>query len=377
MSDLANVFAVSTRPHRWPQLLLRMSVAGMGVLIVGGTVLVPLLPAQAGTPEKQLKSKLLALSDMPAGWSMNSSPSSAGDQGCLSGLKGAANHETKASVSFAESDNIPAFDELLTTGSGSTSRYNAVIRTLNHCHQYTVTSNGTTGTVKVSSMSFPIQGTVSKAYQLTVHVDGVNVRGDLVLFQSGSINGALLYEDLGSPDVTQAETFVDQAVAKAEGKAAQSSHGIYGMGATVTTPPTLEGITSATVYGYYPNIQSSQPDVDQPPTGKTYAAIDAQECAGASGSDTGASASDFTVLLSNGSTAGDPDSLVGNPTVAPLSSESQLGSGSQSLSAGQCDRGWVVFDLPSGVTPTFVQFTGTTAGLSQSNTVAKWSIPAG
>lgn len=106
----------------------------------------------------------------------------------------------------------------------------------------------------------------------------------------------------------------------------------------------------------------------------TYGAIDVQECAGSNGSNTGADPTDFTVLLSNNSTANE-DSLGGTPTVSPLSSESQLGDASQGLSAGQCSRGWIVFDIPSGVTPTYVQFTGTTAGLNP-NSVAKWTIPA-
>jgi hypothetical protein len=155
----------------------------------------------------------------------------------------------------------------------------------------------------------------------------------------------------------------------------QTNKGVYSMGTTVTVPATVDGIVSATIFGFYPNVSSTQPDVDQPPAGKTYGAIDAQECAGSNGSNTGADETDFTILLSNGSTAGDPDTLAGNPTVAPLSSESELSSGSQSLAAGQCDRGWVVFDIPNGVTPTYVQFTGTTAGFTQGNTVAKWTIP--
>lgn len=354
----------------------RRWAVGLGVLIVSGSVLVPLSQVQGATTQKQLKAKLLALSDMPTGWSIDRSNAS-GDQGCLAGLKETSKHETKVSASFSQGGDLPAFHEVLTTGSGSGARYNALLRTLNHCRQYTVTSNGITGTVKVASMSFPIQGIHSKAYQLTAHVEGESSGADLVLFQTGGISGEVLYQDLGTPAIDQAEALIDQAVAKAEGKAAQSNHGVNAMGATVSTPPTLEGIVSATVYAYYPNIQSSQPDVDQAPSGKSYAAIDAQECAGAKGSDTGASPSDFTVLLSNGSTAGDPDSLVGNPTVSPLSSESELGSGSQSLSSGQCDRGWVVFDIPSAAAPTFVQFTGTTASFTQSNTVAKWTIPAG
>jgi hypothetical protein len=146
------------------------------------------------------------------------------------------------------------------------------------------------------------------------------------------------------------------------------------MGQTVTIPATVNGIVSATIYGFYPNVQSTQPHVDHPPSGDTYGAIDAKECAGSSGAPTGADESDFTILLGSGSTAGTPDGLVGNPAVSRLSSESALGSAGEGLSAGQCDRGWVVFDMPAGVTPAAVEFTGTTASLTSPNAVAKWTI---
>lgn len=147
----------------------------------------------------------------------------------------------------------------------------------------------------------------------------------------------------------------------------------YVLGTKVTVPQTIGGIVSVTVYGFYPNVQSTQPDVDTPPAGDTYAAIDAEECAGSGGSSMGANESDFTVLLSNGSTA-NQDTLAGSPNVSQLSAESELGSSNASLAAGQCDRGWIVFDIPKAVTPTFVQFSGTTASFTQGNSVVKWSI---
>ena len=153
-----------------------------------------------------------------------------------------------------------------------------------------------------------------------------------------------------------------------------SNKGIHPMGTKITTPITVGGIVSATVFGYYANVRSSQPAADHPPAGKSYGAIEAQECAG-NGVNSAADETDFTILLSNGTNAGNPDSLSGHPTVAPLSKESELGSGNQSLALGQCDRGWIVFDIPNGVTPTYVQFTGTTAEQSEPNTVAKWTIP--
>lgn len=174
----------------------------------------------------------------------------------------------------------------------------------------------------------------------------------------------------GTPGGTTPTT----AAAPTTTAASSGSNGTYAMGQTVTIPTTVNGIVSATIYGFYPNVRSTQPNVDHPPSGDTYAAIDAKECAGSSGASTGADESDFTILLSSGSTAGTPDGLVGNPAVSPLSSKSQLGSSGDGLSAGQCDRGWVVFDMPAGVTPTAVEFTGTTASLTSPNAVAKWTI---
>ena len=72
-----------------------------------------------------------------------------------------------------------------------------------------------------------------------------------------------------STTTAQASTTTTQAKPK----------GIYAMGTTISTPVTLDGIVTATVYGFYPKIQSSQPDIDTPPAGKTYGAIEAQECA--------------------------------------------------------------------------------------------------
>jgi hypothetical protein len=151
--------------------------------------------------------------------------------------------------------------------------------------------------------------------------------------------------------------------------------GVYALGAQVSVPLTIDGIDSAQVFGFYSNVSSTQPDIDSPPSGDTYGAVDAQECAGSGGAGTGADESDFTVLLSNGSTA-NQDTLAGDPAVSPLSSESELGSANAGLSAGGCSRGWIVYDIPNGVTPTYVQFTGTTAAFSQGNSVVKWTIPA-
>ena len=147
------------------------------------------------------------------------------------------------------------------------------------------------------------------------------------------------------------------------------------MGTVVSVPVNVNGINKAATYGFYPNVTTDHPNVDKPPSGDTYGAVDAGECAGPSGASNGVDPSDFSVLLSNGSTA-QSDTVVGKMTIRPIASESQLGSSTSGLSAGQCQRGWIIFDMPQGVTPTYVEFVGTTASITSSNSVAKWTIPA-
>jgi hypothetical protein len=139
----------------------------------------------------------------------------------------------------------------------------------------------------------------------------------------------------------------------------------------VNVPVTIEGIASVEVGAFYPTVTSSGQYDISPGPGTTWAAIDATECAGTSGSSTGANSSDFSLLLSNGSTA-ETAFAEGPLKPSQLAALNSLGGANTSLAAGQCDRGWVLFTVPNGTTPTFVQFSGSTASFSQGNSVVKW-----
>jgi hypothetical protein len=153
--------------------------------------------------------------------------------------------------------------------------------------------------------------------------------------------------------------------------------GIYALGIQASVPATLEGYGSGTAYGFYPNISTDRPNVDIPPSGDTYAAIDASECVDYPyWSSPEADATDFRIRLSNGFTV-KPVTFVGTPTVPALSAESALASYTSGFTSG-CDRGWIVFDIPDSVTPTFVQWSGiTNSKQGDSDFVVKWAIPAG
>jgi hypothetical protein len=173
---------------------------------------------------------------------------------------------------------------------------------------------------------------------------------------------------VSEPPVTTGQTSTSNSAASPSATAAPSS---YPLGTKVIVPVTIEGIASVEVAAFYPNVTSSGQYDTSPGAGTTWAAIDATECAGTSGSSTGASSGDFSLLLSNGSTA---ETAFASGPLKPsqLAALNSLGGANTSLAAGQCDRGWVLFTVPNGTTPTFIQFSGATADFNQGNSVVKW-----
>lgn len=193
----------------------------MVALAVALPVSLTMAPGAAGasTPtQKQLKAKVLSVSNLPAGWSVNnSSSSSSGDQGCLSDVRNPPKHELKATASFAQGT-APILDEVLGAGPGSKATYSRLNRVLSSCKTYTVSDNGQSETVHIGAMSFPPVGQQSSAFALTLTVEGINLGGNIVLFKADGITGAVVYADIGTPDITQTEAFVTEAVDKIEGK---------------------------------------------------------------------------------------------------------------------------------------------------------------
>lgn len=368
---------------------MRRFVAPLALVVTTVTftaVGTPVWGATSGGPKIQsLKPLLLSIDQMPTGWAAYSSGSSHG-VGCLhnvlepKGIKQTA----KASVEFDDSGSVPEVGEVLATFGNAKVAYQKVVSNLQGCKRLNGTADGQKFSGTVGQASFPRYGNASAAFEATFTVQGQSLGEDVIIVRAGTIVMGIDEGDLAPVDTGQLQGFVNKALAKLPDASKASTtktttapppKGIYSMGTSVSVPVTIDGINSATVFAFYPNQSTNQPDIDAPPNGDSYGVVDAQECAGSGGSSSGADATDFTVLLSNGSTASE-DLVVGQFTTSPLSSETGLGSSDSGLSAGQCDRGWIVFDIPSGVKPQYIQFTGTTASFSAANSVVKWPIPA-
>jgi hypothetical protein len=197
--------------HRVRGKLFTAGIVAMALVVFAAT------PAPAIT-KAQLKAKALSLSNLPTGWSVdNSSNNSSGPtSGCLAGLK-RIGHGTKVTVSF-ENGQLPVLEELLANGRGELAAYNQLNHILAGCKHFTSTSNGQSVTYTVGAMSFPSVGSHSSAYSVAFSVQGVNAGFDIVLFQFGSIVGAIAYGDIGQPDPASVQAYVTEAVNKLEGK---------------------------------------------------------------------------------------------------------------------------------------------------------------
>jgi hypothetical protein len=219
----------------------RTLTAAAALLLVASTLL-SAGTASAASSKPNAKSKLLSVSDLPIGWTVNRSSGSGGaGTSCLAGLKSPPKGGSRATASFADRGSFPVLSELLATGSNESARWSTVNKHLAKCKSITVTSG--TGSYKASlaAMSFPTVGSQSAAYALTMAIKGVNVGIDLVLFRTGSYVGVVEYGDLGTPSLSQAQTFVSRALSKikaAPTKAAASVPPTTIPPATTTVPPT-------------------------------------------------------------------------------------------------------------------------------------------
>lgn len=191
-------------------------MGGFAAIVSAGSLFV-VMPA-GGLTTSQLHSKALSLSNMPAGWAVDNSSSGGGiSSGCLAGLKRPPGTDTKVSVAYKDGQ-LPEFLELLASGKRALPAYKELSHVLARCRRFTASGNGQTYNYTVGAMSFPQVGNDSSAYSITFSVQGVSGAIYLVLFQVGSIVGAVGYGDIGRPDTSQFQAFVTEAIDKIEGK---------------------------------------------------------------------------------------------------------------------------------------------------------------
>jgi hypothetical protein len=225
------------------RLSLRISGGWTGFPILLLTALSVLLAstAPAGAASKtEVKARVLSLSNMPAGWSIDHTSGSSGEIACLNRIKAPHKGEVKATVSYRDGS-FPGFQEVVVASSQEDKSYTTIVKCLSACRNFHYTADdGLKITGTISAMSFPAVGTRSSAFALDITVQGVTAGADVVIFEAGRYEGAVIYENLGNPDPSQAQAFIKEAVAKVEGKPAVTPPAV-----TTPTSPTQASLAAS------------------------------------------------------------------------------------------------------------------------------------
>jgi hypothetical protein len=110
----------------------------VALMLFGFTV----MPAAAVTSKSQLNAKILSLSNMPTGWSINNSGRGA-NVGCFLPIY-RDSHLTFVKVYYADGGSTPELAEELATSRTPSKTYSAAVKRLNACRSATFTDQGQT-----------------------------------------------------------------------------------------------------------------------------------------------------------------------------------------------------------------------------------------
>jgi hypothetical protein len=193
----------------------------VGMLTVGAAVGVAPAPsgatnedaahiiAQGATTDSQLHTKLLAISDMPAGWSTTASSKGyegSGTEGCIASSP--IRHDAYATIGFlSASKGFESVVETLQSGPDVADIYNEMFERLHNCH-------GPLEGVVVKAMSFPTMGVQSRAYTLSASFSfsREKLNADVVVFTQGPYVGTLALGATSHVDAALLQTLFTKAI---------------------------------------------------------------------------------------------------------------------------------------------------------------------
>ena len=352
---------------------------------------------KSATKAQNLAPELLTISQMPVGWSVDTSPP---NTSCLTvPFNGVAG---KARTEYQASGGVPSLSEILIPGGAS--KYTSVKKSLDACHTFTISTPSSSVTATMSALSFPPVGQSSAAYGVSFTVDGVNGAEDVVLAMKGSTVMGLAYGNVNSVDVTALEGFTTQALAKvsptttkvkvsgttnptSQGttdcqKLAASTPGVKCPSAsgssnttTTTAPPVPHVGSTINVAGLNDSSAdvtlnqiidpaSGNNEIETPDAGKRFVAAAMTIKNTSSANLSGDANIDATLIGSDGQTY--------TPTVATVAECTNFNYGDFQLAPGESASGCVPFEIPTGVTVTAFKFS---QDLGISGTFGEWMVP--
>jgi len=163
-----------------------------------------------------VSAELLALSDLPAGWIVDTATPVVAAPACLQPLAGQPGTTASAQARFAGSAaRIPVLHEDVAYfpdgGAAALSAFDALISS---CSDIRITYAGRVLRGTITQMSFPKLGDQSEAFQLLLSYRGVIVGLDEITARKNNTVMSMSYEAIGTPDVTQVQQIASTAIGK-------------------------------------------------------------------------------------------------------------------------------------------------------------------
>ena len=170
-------------------------------------------PATSTTGAPGIQSLALTVTDLPTGWSVDSTSETHSDT-CYSDPLTKVPSTSYTSVRFTQGGTTPVLAQELGVYANPTQAFTAITSTLNDCHAFTETVSGTSASGTLGAMSFPTVGDQSAAYTANIQAEGVTLVQGFVVVRKGPYLTAVALGDIGSLDTTSLQQFVTQALGK-------------------------------------------------------------------------------------------------------------------------------------------------------------------
>ena len=165
--------------------------------------------ASASAKAPDLKSQLLQIGDMPAGWTVDTADSATNSGfGCLTSAEGKIKGANFATVTYAGGASLPLVTEDLSWAGSAKSAadtYAAAKSVIDKCSSPSLALKKKSLTGRLGAMSFPTEGANLSAWNVVF--TGSTVGFDTVLIQQGSDVILLGYEYGSAPNTAALETF--------------------------------------------------------------------------------------------------------------------------------------------------------------------------
>ena len=196
-----------------------LTVSLVGVVVVAVTGRDTVSTAAANGVVSDPHAQLLKLSDLPSGWSVDTSSNSNTTNGptCFTSASRSGNALRTATIGFLYHSSAPFLGESIRSfePSQAVTSYLNGVQLLDGCGQISFTSGSTTATGTMARLSFPTVGDESAAYSVAFNGgSGLVATFDVILIHSKNEVAAVLYGDLGVVNASDFQRYVDLAAQK-------------------------------------------------------------------------------------------------------------------------------------------------------------------